>query len=95
MEKKMYIEPLDAHSTYKEYKPLLFNKHRGCQACKNDNYSDLIIHHVTYERYGQERPNDLRLLCWACHNIFHDQIKGTDPYLREMTNQFIKQHGIW
>lgn len=91
----MYIDPDTAYWSYKEYKPLLFKKRSGCQACKNDNYSDLILHHVTYERYGQERPNDLRLLCWRCHDEFHKQVKGSDSDLRYMTNLFIKQHGIW
>lgn len=92
---KMYIDPTDAYSSYKEYKPLLFSKHKGCQACGNDKYSDLIIHHVSYAHYGQEKPNDLRLLCENCHNEFHRLVKGTDFNLRDLTNQFIKQNGIW
>lgn len=90
-----FISSTDAYSTYKEYKPLLFHKHKGCQACKNDNYSELVIHHVTYERYGFERPADLRLLCANCHDEFHRLVKGTDMDLRDLTNQFIKQQGIW
>ena len=91
----MFIDSLDAFSTYKEYKPLLFNKYRGCQACGNDRYSELVIHHVTYERYGSEKPNDLRLLCWWCHDSFHKQVKGKDPFLREKTNQFIKNGRVF
>lgn len=91
----VFISSTDAYSTYKEYKPLLFHQYKGCQACKNDNYYELVIHHVTYERYGMERPKDIRLLCYRCHNEFHRLIKGSDPNLRKLTNQFIKQKGIW
>lgn len=90
-----YVEPDDAYMDYREYKPLLYKKRKGCQACKNDNYSDLIIHHVSYERYGQEKPNDLRLLCYRCHNEFHRKVKGNDPDLRYLTNMFIAKQGIW
>lgn len=93
--KEDYIKSSIAYLFYREYKPVLIKKYRGCQACKSEDLSRLIIHHVTYKRYGQERLNDLRLLCRDCHDEFHRQVKGTDPYLREMTDLFIKRQGIW
>jgi 5-methylcytosine-specific restriction endonuclease McrA len=90
-----FVDPGTAYASYKEFKPLLFKKHGGCQACGNERYDELIIHHVSYERYGQEKSNDLRLLCWRCHNRFHEKVKGTDPDLRYLTNLFIKNDGMW
>jgi len=36
-----------------------------CQECGERNR--LEVHHLTYERLGRERPNDLRVLCDSCH----------------------------
>lgn len=90
-----FVEPMVAYQNYKEYKPQLLKKYRGCQACANDYYGDLVIHHVTYKRYGHEKITDLRLLCFRCHDEFHRMFKGDDPYLRQMTDMFIKRSGIW
>jgi 5-methylcytosine-specific restriction endonuclease McrA len=29
------------------------------------------VHHTTYEHLGDERDEDLKLLCAACHNLVH------------------------
>lgn len=48
-----------------------------CEACRGHSYGqDRIplrfhVHHVTYERLGEERDDDLALLCSACHNAVH------------------------
>ena len=31
----------------------------------------LQVHHLTYERLGNERDEDLKVLCWACHEREH------------------------
>jgi hypothetical protein len=36
-----------------------------------DRIPKFITHHVTYERKGNERDEDLRLLCSMCHNLLH------------------------
>jgi 5-methylcytosine-specific restriction endonuclease McrA len=41
-----------------------------CQICgKHDTLLD--VHHNSYERYGDERPEDLVVLCRRCHEHFH------------------------
>jgi len=47
---------------------LEYADHR-CQLCNRT--LDLHVHHRTYERFGNERPADLTVLCGACHNAFH------------------------
>ena len=42
-----------------------------CQVC-NAGQADLDVHHRTYERRGCEHPEDLLVLCWTCHKIFHE-----------------------
>lgn len=44
-----------------------------CQVC---NQSDTLnVHHRTYERRGDERNDDLLVLCQPCHELFHRQGK--------------------
>ena len=41
-----------------------------CQLCGNKK-QQLDIHHNTYERLGNERDEDLIVLCHDCHTVFH------------------------
>jgi hypothetical protein len=41
-----------------------------CQACGEGDVR-LDVHHNTYERYGDEGPFDLVVLCGQCHGLFH------------------------
>ena len=42
-----------------------------CQRCRNKFHpSELEVHHLNYDRLGNERPSDLQVLCRAtCHPI--------------------------
>jgi hypothetical protein len=49
-----------------------------CEDCGIDNYKSLAlykqrlhVHHKTYKNIGKEQPEDLILLCWACHLKTH------------------------
>ena len=43
-------------------------RHR-CEVCYRNR--DLNIHHRTYDRRGDERDDDLTVLCAHCHTTFH------------------------
>lgn len=40
-----------------------------CQECGRSNFdvSKFQVHHLTYEHFGRERVEDLRVLCRRCH----------------------------
>jgi len=40
-----------------------------CQVCNSSD--NLHVHHRTYENMGNERDNDLTVLCKDCHQLFH------------------------
>ena len=43
-----------------------------CQLCnQTGDKSTLHAHHRTYERLGNELPEDITVLCSDCHNRFH------------------------
>jgi hypothetical protein len=44
-----------------------------CQVCNRTDR--LQVHHRTYERRGEEQPEDLIVLCNSCHRLFHDNGK--------------------
>jgi hypothetical protein len=48
--------------------------HNRCQICNSDE-RQLQVHHRTYERRGEELPEDLIVLCDECHKIFHENGK--------------------
>ena len=41
-----------------------------CQLCGTDNV-ELHVHHKTYDNIGEEKPDDLIVLCKACHEKQH------------------------
>lgn len=45
-----------------------------CQLCNQGG--QLEVHHRTYERRGNERFEDLIVLCTNCHARFHDSLPG-------------------
>jgi hypothetical protein len=45
-----------------------------CQVCNGDG--ELHVHHRTYDRIGDERENDLTVLCANCHARFHDKVEA-------------------
>lgn len=44
-------------------------EHR-CQVCNTPERLD--VHHRTYEHIGEERDEDLLVLCRGCHGLFHE-----------------------
>ena len=42
-----------------------------CQACSRRD-TTLDVHHNSYENYGNERPQDLIVLCRPCHQRLHN-----------------------
>ena len=41
-----------------------------CQMCSSHD-ATLDVHHNSYQNYGDERPEDLVVLCRSCHQKFH------------------------
>ena len=45
-----------------------------CQGCDRKTWN-LQVHHLTYERLGNELPSDVWVVCAACHLKFHPKHK--------------------
>ena len=43
-----------------------------CQLCRSTE--NLVVHHLSYERKGQELPSDLEVLCARCHRRIHGRL---------------------
>ena len=52
---------------------ILFRDKYTCQSCK-DIGIPLEVHHITYEDFGQEKPEQLVSLCRFCHQSIHDRL---------------------
>lgn len=48
-----------------------------CQGCSSDER--LEVHHLTYERLGHERLEDLMVLCHTCHAAEHGHTPDAGP----------------
>lgn len=57
------------------------SQERGPEVCERCGILPGVqLHHLTYERIGSERPEDLQLLCKACHEFIHGK-RHVDPKL--------------
>lgn len=69
---------------YKSKLPKRINNICVCRVCEQDK--PLSLHHRTYKNMGNERLNDLILLCSECHHLAHSihddnkKLKGTPKY---------------
>lgn len=48
-----------------------------CRVCNSPE--NLNVHHRTYERLGEELPDDVTTLCQPCHEMFHANLKLARP----------------
>jgi hypothetical protein len=51
---------------------LLSQRGKRCQRCNQPRWP-LELHHKTYERLGEERDDDLELLCSQCHVVADEE----------------------
>ena len=42
-----------------------------CEVCGKNKAAH--VHHLTYERFGAERPEDLQAVCIPCHSAIHER----------------------
>lgn len=53
---------------------------RKCSECGTGD--DLQVHHLTYARRGCEAPEDLAVMCRACHFAQHPNLAELDAWRR-------------
>lgn len=83
---------------YKEYLQTEHWKQTRGKALKKANYRcelcnskiDLNVHHKTYENRGEEKPNDLIVLCHNCHSKFHDKLEESGDEVDNIDNNTTK-----
>jgi HNH endonuclease len=68
------------HAWSQTRKRILAERGRKCERC--DSKDRPQVHHLTYERVGQEAPTDLIVLCHRCHVLEHMRTRrnSTDPF---------------
>mgnify|MGYP001618646519 CR=1 FL=1 len=49
-------------------------KASACYSCGRHNVI-LQVHHINYDRLGDERPDDVVTLCNSCHEAIHDIVR--------------------
>lgn len=58
----------------------IYNADNKCELCSSEE--SLEVHHIHYKNLGNEKYNDLRLLCRECHEQTHKAAgKGAKYYL--------------
>ena len=64
-----------------------------CQLCNSEG--SLHVHHRTYERLGEELPDDVTVLCADCHARFHDKINlPSHDMMQDMVKRILREARI-
>jgi len=50
---------------------LLIKIRKKCEKCGSEK--NLCVHHLTYENVGDEKMEDLMVLCLKCHKEIHNK----------------------
>lgn len=91
--KHWYAEYLRSHEWKKLRARILRQRGKRCELCGTGQYatvgcvrtsmpSVLQVHHLTYERVGEELDDDLVVLCRDCHKQLHEL--PSEPHLRSL-----------
>jgi hypothetical protein len=67
----------------------LENDGHRCQGCGGAD--DLHVHHVTYDRLGNEAPGDLVTVCEVCHGFIHREQQRSLGSLAQVTDAVLGQ----
>ena len=80
-----HLDSLSQAVGYESYDDYLKSRHwrsfsklvrrRECHCCCMREYG-LTVHHVTYDRLGRERVDDVVTLCISCHSAVHDLVRN-------------------
>lgn len=82
-----YKDYLDSDE-WKKLRTRVRRRARGwCERCKVGPRAD--VHHLTYERLGNERLDDLVAVCRECHEHLHGR-RAQDPAAATYSKQEIK-----
>lgn len=61
---------------------------KKCAVCSSKY--NIGVHHLSYEKLGDEPDGHLVALCWNCHSTFHDEY-GRGKQEKQNTYTFIKE----
>jgi hypothetical protein len=64
---------LNSKDWWKKKQLILARDNYKCQMC-GDTETQLNIHHITYERLGNEDLGDLVCICETCHSALHAEL---------------------
>ncbi|MBK7380736.1 MAG: hypothetical protein IPJ03_17400 [Ignavibacteriales bacterium] len=86
-----YREYLESPEWQEKRKVKLKQANNKCQVCNSSK--NLHIHHRTYERIFNEKPEDLTVLCSDCHQLFHQQTWSEEKIEAEVHKLMEKELG--
>lgn len=76
-QRKQYADYIKSKAWQKKRGKVIFRDAGQCKAIKGDklcgSHQNLEVHHLTYERFGNELLSDLVTVCEDCHKAIHAQ----------------------
>lgn len=86
--KKEYTKYINSFKWKKFRQSIIDERGHRCEDCGNTS-GVIHAHHLTYERFMNELPSDIRLLCIPCHEIVHGRKIGKNSTKKDRANKVI------
>lgn len=61
-----------------------------CEICQA--WGRLDVHHLTYERLGCERPEDVLVVCRECHEALHGRFDAAERRVRRERSELVAKY---
>ena len=95
MNKEDYNKYIKSAKWKNKKKEVFKERGKECEQCGDQHY--IHVHHLTYERLGDENLEDLQILCYQCHMSKHDKyfnkfVLNKKPTLKKQKNNKAKTH---
>lgn len=78
MDKQQYAEYLKTPIWELTRQAALRRAKGKCSVCHSE--IDLHVHHLNYDNVGDEKPEDLIVLCECCHTLEHNRPEDADSH---------------
>lgn len=68
-----YLNYIKSNVWYEKRLDIAKKRNYICEMCNKSSVKNFQIHHLTYERLGNELDSDLMFLCTECHSKIHNK----------------------
>jgi hypothetical protein len=92
--KQQYNQYMKSDEWREFRKRIIRERGHACERC-GQTRGEMHLHHLTYVRFMRELPQDVQLVCLACHKKEHPSLKGAGERRKAAAKRFFLKWFAW